>query len=429
MDRSYASGAAGIAPVAPASPSIGYPTAGNPGTGTPATKPGPYWYHQITEELMAIITAAGISPAHGVLTQLASAIQSGKLFSSAAAGTADAITAAFSPAIADLTNGLLVCVKASAANSTAAPTLKVDGTAALGIVKGDNRPLELGDIPGAGYWANFQYNLTLNKWVLLNPATGLSTASSASVQGVFKNLQISAGGTAASISASFDELVLGDGNGSYVTERNVAGTITTTNTGAGGLDTGVLAVSAWYSIWRIGKTDGTRAWLFSLSATAPTMPVGYTLKARIGWFRTDATNKYPLSFKQFGRSVQYIPAAGSNLLSLPVVISGVQGVPATPTFVSGALTNFVPSTAARFKGLWNGNSDTGTAIVAPNNAYGGSGASGNGKRPWVNINGAQDTYGGTYTMPFDMLIESMNIYYAATGASNNVQCIGWEDNI
>lgn len=74
MDRSYASGAAGSAPAAPASPSIGYPTAGNPGTGTPATKPGPYWYHQITEELLAIITAAGITPAQGTLTQLKQAL-------------------------------------------------------------------------------------------------------------------------------------------------------------------------------------------------------------------------------------------------------------------------------------------------------------------------------------------------------------------
>lgn len=74
MDRTFASGAVGSAPAAPASPSVGYPTAGNPGTGTPATKPGPYWYHQITEELLAIIAAAGITPAQGTLTQLRDAI-------------------------------------------------------------------------------------------------------------------------------------------------------------------------------------------------------------------------------------------------------------------------------------------------------------------------------------------------------------------
>lgn len=76
MDRAFASGAAGSAPAAPASPSIGFPTAGNPATSTPATKPGPYWYHMITEELRAVIVAAGLTPDHTELDQLATAIAS-----------------------------------------------------------------------------------------------------------------------------------------------------------------------------------------------------------------------------------------------------------------------------------------------------------------------------------------------------------------
>lgn len=74
MDRAYASGSAGSAPTAPASPSIGYPTAGNPATSTPATKPGPWWYHMITEELVAVIVAAGLTPAFNTLTQLRDAL-------------------------------------------------------------------------------------------------------------------------------------------------------------------------------------------------------------------------------------------------------------------------------------------------------------------------------------------------------------------
>lgn len=70
MDRIYASGAAGSVPSVPASPSSGYPTAGNPGAGTPATKPGPYWYHMVMEELMTIITAGGVTPAPGALNQV-----------------------------------------------------------------------------------------------------------------------------------------------------------------------------------------------------------------------------------------------------------------------------------------------------------------------------------------------------------------------
>lgn len=74
MDRVFESGAIGSAPSAPASPSSGYPTAGNPSTATPATKPGPYWFHQVTEELRAVIAGAGITPSHTDLGQLKEAI-------------------------------------------------------------------------------------------------------------------------------------------------------------------------------------------------------------------------------------------------------------------------------------------------------------------------------------------------------------------
>lgn len=74
MDRVFESGAIGSAPSAPASPSSGYPTAGNPSTATPATKPGSYWFHQVTEELRAVITGAGITPSHTDLDQLKEAI-------------------------------------------------------------------------------------------------------------------------------------------------------------------------------------------------------------------------------------------------------------------------------------------------------------------------------------------------------------------
>lgn len=80
MDRAYLSGAAGSAPTEPSDPSIGYPTAGNPSTGTTATKPGAYWYHMIMEELMAVIVAAGIAPASGVLNQLLQALRSAGVF-------------------------------------------------------------------------------------------------------------------------------------------------------------------------------------------------------------------------------------------------------------------------------------------------------------------------------------------------------------
>lgn len=75
MDLSqFASGASGSPPAAPASPDAGYPSNGDPGTGTPATVPGDYWFYQIQAEFADLMDEVGITPDHETLTQLVSAI-------------------------------------------------------------------------------------------------------------------------------------------------------------------------------------------------------------------------------------------------------------------------------------------------------------------------------------------------------------------
>lgn len=74
MDRVYSSGAAGTPPSVPASPSAGYPSSGNPVGPVQPTKPGAYWYHMIMEELMFVVSSAGITPAAGTLTQVKQAL-------------------------------------------------------------------------------------------------------------------------------------------------------------------------------------------------------------------------------------------------------------------------------------------------------------------------------------------------------------------
>lgn len=72
--RNYKSGAAASPPDAPAAPSTGYPTEGNPGSGVPATNPGPFWYYKVGESLRNIITTAGLTPDDGDLSLLQKAI-------------------------------------------------------------------------------------------------------------------------------------------------------------------------------------------------------------------------------------------------------------------------------------------------------------------------------------------------------------------
>jgi hypothetical protein len=69
-------------------------------------------------------------------------------------------------------------------------------------------------------------------------------------------------------------------------------------TGNGGLDTGSIANSTWYSVWVIKRPDtGVNDVLLSTSATAPTMPANYTLKKRIGWVLTNGSAQFVVFFE------------------------------------------------------------------------------------------------------------------------------------
>lgn len=103
-------------------------------------------------------------------------VQNNTAIASAAGGTADAITGSYTPAITSLTNGMSLYVRAGSSNATTTPTFKADGTAIKTIVKGNGLPLVAGDIAGGGHWIELQYDATLDKWVLLNPATGVAVS-------------------------------------------------------------------------------------------------------------------------------------------------------------------------------------------------------------------------------------------------------------
>ncbi len=86
----------------------------------------------------------------------------------AAGGTADAITATFSPALT-LANMTLCIVIAGAANATATPTFAPNGLAAHTITKYGGQALVAGDIFGALMACILCYNLANTRWELLNP--------------------------------------------------------------------------------------------------------------------------------------------------------------------------------------------------------------------------------------------------------------------
>lgn len=86
-----------------------------------------------------------------------------------AGGTADALTGTYIPANTTLTDGLLLTVRATAANATTTPTFAPDGLTAHTITKLGGLPLVAGDIQRAGFELILRYNLSNTRWELLNP--------------------------------------------------------------------------------------------------------------------------------------------------------------------------------------------------------------------------------------------------------------------
>ncbi|MBC2659822.1 hypothetical protein H7A76_30680 [Pseudomonas sp. MSSRFD41] len=246
------------------------------------------------------------------------------------------------------------------------------------------------------------------------------------IQGAYKNLSGSASGTSASAVFSADEIVIENSSNQYQTLRGVSISPSLASSGANGLDTGTSTSNTWYSVWVIW--NGTNiAGLFSLSATNPTLPSGYTHRARIGWVRTDGTaNKYPLSFIQYGRVVQYKVASGSNLTSLPAVASGTAGDINTPTWVAISMAQYVPTTASRVSVTLSIPAATSAALmVAPNTSYGAYNSSTN--PPPVGLSAS----GQLLPSPSMGVIslESTSIYWASSTAQSRLYVGGWEDNL
>lgn len=239
----------------------------------------------------------------------------------------------------------------------------------------------------------------------------------------YRRLKLSATGTNATISVSADALVLLNGSGkAKLVVPSLS--INAAASGANGLDTGALASSTWYSVWVIWNGT-TTAGLISLSDSAPTLPSGYTFKARVGWIRTDGSaNKYPLSFIQYGRIVKYVIRSGSNVTAHPIMAIGVSGDIFAPSWTSVSVGGFVPSTASSLEILLFTVGASGVILVAPNSSY--SAWNSSGAPPFQNSSGTSAAYG----MPrHTVQLESTSIYWASSVSSQGLLCTGWEDNL
>jgi hypothetical protein len=150
------------------------------GLNRPPTEITEKWLNGVQEEPLGVIEDVGLVPSAADEKQLVKAIkmlfQRSAPISAAASGTVDAITANYLPAITALSDHMLLIVRAGGANTLTNPTFTPNSgaIAAKTIVKGHNQALVAGDISGGGFRAELQYDATLDKWVLLNPANGVA---------------------------------------------------------------------------------------------------------------------------------------------------------------------------------------------------------------------------------------------------------------
>lgn len=274
----------------------------------------------------------------------------------AAGGTADALTATFTPALASLSDGQLCFVRAASANATTTPTFSPNGLTARTITKLGGAALAAGDIAGANAELILRYNLANTRWELLNPATttiapgSVGTAAIVNSAVTYAKLQNETAstllGNPTGGAAAPSEITLGANMsivaGALVSSTNpalipgylsgltgstaggsgtmaiAAGAANDTAHGGimvlasaiskttaswavgsanGGLDTGAIAANTWYHFYEIERPDtGVVDVAFSVSASAPTtggsIPAAYTLSRRIFSWKTDGSSHW-----------------------------------------------------------------------------------------------------------------------------------------
>lgn len=213
------------------------------------------------------------------------------------------------------------------------------------------------------------------------------------------------------------EVVLVTSGGGQMTKASYGTcTINLSTTGAGGLDAGSITTSTWYHVYAIGQaTGGTVSCLASTSATAPTMPTGYAYFLRLGAVRTDGSSALYRTMQK-GRKARFTLVTGSNTTTYYALATGS---------TAGALTAaavVAPSTAVEVDGFLEVTGGSGMYVQA-NNSVGAS-------RP-ANIaySIGSSCAGCAANMPYEVLLESSNIYYGSYNASDVLYETGWVDQV
>lgn len=128
-----------------------------------------------------------------------------------------------------------------------------------------------------------------------------------------------------------------DSTGVYQIIMDTAVVIDATSNGINGLDTGSLAASTVYSVYVVGDPvdSNVTGCMVSASTTAPLLPFGYSVYAKIGYVTTDSSSHFLKGYWQTGNS-------SSRLFTYDAPILCINAGNQT-SYTGVALTTFVPA--------------------------------------------------------------------------------------
>ncbi|WP_189347444.1 hypothetical protein [Mesorhizobium sp. M4A.F.Ca.ET.090.04.2.1] len=253
-------------------------------------------------------------------------------------------------------------------------------------------------------------------------ASGTVALTSRLIGGGFRNLKVqTVSDTQVTITA--DALTVEDTNGFAARLGGVNITAALNASGANGLDTGAEAASTWYNCWVIWNGTTTAA-LLSLSATAPTMPGGYTHKLWVGAIRNDGSSNL-LRTLQYGRECRIV--IGTNPTISLQAAGNTAGDPSAGTYVDLDLSSFIPPTATKAYFTASNSVDTGAnLILSPSSAYGGFASNTNPSYAAFIVASAAVNGSLQMSVPLET---PQHVWWASDHSSNKLFIRGWEINL
>ena len=232
----------------------------------------------------------------------------------------------------------------------------------------------------------------------------------------YSNVQSASTASTATCAYTADQVVMQTASGTARVVNSLSATLNLATTNAvNGRESPGTDGSGWWYVYAIsnGTTDGV--WL-AASATAPTLPSGYTYYARIGVAYNNGVALFGFAVTQRGNDYVYADAKG-------IAGGSTSGNVNTPTYTAyDVVTNqIVPATACGIQLGLHLTSASGIAVAMSNNGHNAYNSTTN--PPPMMMNSTNINVNAR------LLLESSSVYYAFSSTNGYLRCYGFTDAI